>query len=93
MGSERRTYSRLIVLQRRLRRTPLMRLPRGIRRPMRRTVERCFTRSLERERLTEHATERLSEFYAADVERLRAITGMRLDRWLCPRVSEESEAY
>ena len=93
VGSERRTHSRLIVLQLRLRRTPLMRLPRAVRRPLRRTVERCLTRSLERERLTEHASERLNEFYAADVERLRAITGMRLDRSLFPRVSEKSEGY
>ncbi len=93
VGSERRTYSRLIVWQRRLRRTPLARLPRAVRRPIRRTVERRFTKPLEREQLTEHMSERLSEFYAADVERLRAMTGMALDRWLCSRVSEESGAY
>lgn len=93
VGSERRAYSRLIVLQRRLRRTPLARLPRSVRRPMRRIVERCFTKPLEREHLTERANVRLSEFYAADVERLRAITGMSFDRWLSMPVSKEPGAY
>lgn len=80
-GGERRSYSRLMILQRRLRATPLARLPRSLRRPLRRSVERLVTTPLERDPLSEAAAERLAEFYAPDSERLSALTGMPFVEW------------
>lgn len=81
-GGERRSYSRLMILQRRLRATPIARLPRSLRRPLRRSVERIVTKPLERDALSDAVAERLAEFYAPDSERLRSLTGMPLAGWL-----------
>ena len=83
-GQERRSYSRLVVLRRRLQATPLARLPRSLRQPMRKSVERLITEPLEREPLSESAIEQLTEFYAPDVERLRTLTGLSVGEWLVP---------
>jgi hypothetical protein len=80
-GSERRTYSDFIVWVRRAQATPARHLPRSLRVALRRAGERLATRPLEPPVLDEALRERLGELYTADVERLRALTGMRFATW------------
>lgn len=76
-----RTYSRFIVMSRWARRTPLLRLPRGLRVFMRRSVERVVSRPLEAPTLDDNLRGRLQEFYANDVGRLRELTGKTFPTW------------
>lgn len=80
-GTELRTYSRFVVLQRRLRSTAAQRLPRRLRRPLRKAVEKVVSRELDSPELSDDLRRRLQEFYAPDVERLRALTGQPFSSW------------
>lgn len=80
-GTEQRTYSPLVILHRRLKSTPLQKLPRGLRRALRLSAERAVSSPLDDPALTEPVRARLVEFYAADVERLRALTGKAFPSW------------
>jgi sulfotransferase family protein len=76
-----RTYSRFVVLSRWARGTPLLRLPRGLRVFMRRSVERLVSRPLEAPALDDELRLRLQELYADDVSRLRQLTGKTFPTW------------
>lgn len=56
-------------------------VPAGARASLRRTWERAFWRQLEKPELTPAQRERLQEFFAPDVERLRALSGERFATW------------
>jgi hypothetical protein len=80
-GRERRTYSSFIVLVRRAQRTPLQRLPRGLRVSLRHAVERLVSRPLQTQPLDDGLRARLQELYAPDVKRLRELTGKAFPTW------------
>jgi hypothetical protein len=80
-GEERRTYSKFIILVRRAQASPLQRLPRGFRLAMRHAVERVVSRPLEAPALDDDLRLRLQELYAADVARLRELTGQAFPTW------------
>lgn len=80
-GRERRTYSPFIVLVRRAQRSPLQRLPRGLRVKLRRSVEQVISSPLQEERLNDELRARLQELYAPDVKRLRELTGKAFSTW------------
>lgn len=80
-GKERRTYSNFIILVRRAQASPLQRLPRGFRLAMRHAVERIVSRPLEAPALDDDLRLRLQELYAADVARLRQLTGRAFPTW------------
>ncbi|HEY3553078.1 MAG TPA: hypothetical protein VGK66_05255, partial [Solirubrobacterales bacterium] len=56
-------------------------IPAGARARARRTWERAFWRQLEKPELTPQQRQRLQEFFAPDVERLRALSGERFANW------------
>jgi hypothetical protein len=76
-----RTYSSLVTLLAWARGTPLLKLPRGLRLFMRRTVERLVSRPLQASTLDDDVRSRLQEFYASDVKRFRELTGMTFPTW------------
>ncbi len=80
-GEERRTYSDFVILLRRIQASRLQRLPRGLRRVLRRSAERLISQPLERPALDVHLQSRLQELYANDVERLRHLTGKTFPTW------------
>jgi sulfotransferase family protein len=79
-GDERRTYSRFMILHRRTQ-AAAQRLPRGVRRFLRRSIERTVSRPLEPQALDDDLRTRLQEMYAPDVARLRELTGKSLSSW------------
>jgi Sulfotransferase domain len=76
-----RTYSQFVVLSRWARGTPLLRLPRGLRLFMRRSVEGIVSKPLEKPALEDGLRERLQELYAEDADRLRHLTGKAFPSW------------
>ncbi|MGH2854662.1 MAG: sulfotransferase family protein [Solirubrobacteraceae bacterium] len=60
---------------------PLRRLPPGVRRSIRRSVERVLWPPLETATLTDEQRVQLQERYADEVERLRALTGKAFPTW------------
>ncbi len=81
-GREQRTYSSLIVWQRRAQASRLIqRLPPYVRRSARLALERLVSRPLEAPSLDDDTRARLQELYAGDVARLRELTGKALPGW------------
>jgi hypothetical protein len=81
-GREQRTYSSLIVWQRRAQASRLIqRLPPRVRRSARLAVERLVSRPLEAPTLDDDTRVRLQELYADDVARLRMLMGKTLPGW------------
>jgi hypothetical protein len=81
-GKEQRTYSRFVVWQRRAQASRLIqRLPRQLRRAGRVSLERLVSEPLARPVLDQATRARLRELYAADVARLRALTGNPFAQW------------
>lgn len=80
-NEELRRFSTFMVLVRYARRTPLQRLPRGLRVFLRRSVGRIVSRPLERSGLSDELRTRLQELYADDVRRFRELTGKRFSTW------------
>jgi hypothetical protein len=81
-GRERRTYSQLIIWQRRAQASKLIqRLPSGIRHAARLALERLVSRPLEPPMLDDDTQARLQDLYASDVARLRELTGKTLPGW------------
>jgi hypothetical protein len=80
-GKEQRTYSRVAILHRRAKTSPLQRLPAGMRRFLRRSVERLVSKPLEPPEVSDDLRARLRELYAADVERLRSLSGKTFPDW------------
>jgi hypothetical protein len=60
---------------------PFGRLPWTLRAPVKRFGYRPFTRTVERPTLEPDLRDALAEYFAPEVERLRALTGKRLDGW------------
>jgi Sulfotransferase family len=61
--------------------SPLHRLPRGVRRSMRRLLDKALWPPLETPSIDEGLRTRLEALYAGEVARLRAITGKRFATW------------
>jgi hypothetical protein len=81
-GREQRTYSNLIVWQRRAQASKLVqRLPPSVRRSMRLALERLVSRPLEAPTMDGDTRARLQELYAGDVARLRELTGKAFPGW------------
>ena len=60
---------------------PLRWIPRRVRRPLRRSVERILLSRLDTPTLDDELRARLEEFYADEVARLRALTGKTFPTW------------
>jgi hypothetical protein len=60
---------------------PVRWIPRSIRRPVRRSLERMFMPPVERSELDDETRGRLEECYRGEVERLRALTGKSFSNW------------
>jgi hypothetical protein len=60
---------------------PLRWIPRRVRRPLRRSVERILLSPVETPTLDDDLRTRLAELYAGEVERLRALTGKTFPTW------------
>lgn len=60
---------------------PLRWIPRRVRRPLRRSVERFLLSPLETPTLDAELRARLEELYVVEVERLRALTGKTFPTW------------
>ncbi len=60
---------------------PLRWVPRRVRRPLRRSVERILLSPLETPTLDDELRARLEELYAGEVARLRAFTGKSFPTW------------
>jgi len=82
-GEERRAYSRFVILHRRTQ-TSAQRLPRGLRRLLRRSAEHLMSRPLQPPVLDEDVRRRLQTLYAPDVQRLRELTGESFSSWSLP---------
>jgi hypothetical protein len=81
-GRERRTYSQLIIWQRRAQASKLIqRLPSRVRHSARLALERLVSRPLEAPMLDNDTQARLQDLYANDVARLRELTGKTLPDW------------
>lgn len=80
-GRDRRTYSKFVTLFERARMSPLHRLPQGLRRPVRRSIERVVSRPLDPPTLSEDLEIRVQMLYADDARRLRALTGHAFPTW------------
>jgi hypothetical protein len=81
-GREQRTYSGLVVWQRRAQASKLIqRLPPRARHFGRLASERLVSRPLEDPVLDEQTRARLQELYADDAARLRRLTGKALAGW------------
>lgn len=79
-GEERRKYSRFVILHRRMQ-ASAQRLPQGLRRFLRRSIEHVVSRPLQPPALDEDVRTHLQELYAPDVERLRELTGKSFSSW------------
>jgi hypothetical protein len=81
-SSERRTYppalARFIALSLAPR---ARRIPPAVRRGLRRRAERAFLPALEQATIDAELRAELEEFYAADVQRLRTLTGQAFANW------------
>lgn len=71
-------YSRLMA---RIELSPLRRLPRGLRRSLRGSLERVLWRPAPKPELDADLRGRLEELFSRDVERLRALTGKAFASW------------
>jgi hypothetical protein len=86
-GKELNTYSYFVVLHRRvqgsllLQRLLLQRLSPGVRRSLRRSIQRLFSQPLAPPELDDDTRSALQELYAEDVSRLRVLTGKRFPTW------------
>jgi hypothetical protein len=81
-GEEQRTYSSFIVLQRRAQASPMVhKLPHGLRRFVRRSIERVVSRPLEAPTLDHGLRSRLQDLYTDDAKRLRGLTGKSFSTW------------
>lgn len=80
-GKEQRTYSRVAILHRRAKTSPLQRLPAGMRRFLRRSVEGVVSKPLEPPEVSDDMRTRLRELYGPDVERLRSLSGKKFPDW------------
>lgn len=60
---------------------PVRWIPRSVRHPIRRSVERAFMRPVRKTDLDEETRGRLEERYRGEVERLRALTGKSFSSW------------
>ena len=79
--SDRRTYSRGIILVRLARATPIQRLPRRVRVAMRDAFEGLVSKPLAVPSLDNELRLRLQELYVDDVSRLRELTGKTFSTW------------
>lgn len=86
-GDELNTYSYFVILHRRvqgsllLQRLVLQRLSPGLRRSLRRSIQRVFSQPLAPPELDDDTRSRLQELYSEEVDRLRALTGKRFPTW------------
>lgn len=86
-GKELNTYSYFVVLHRRvqgsllLQRLLLQRLPPGLKRSIRQSIQRLFSQPLAPPELDDDTRSRLQELFAEDVARLRAMTGKSFPTW------------
>lgn len=60
---------------------PLRWIPRGVRQPIRRSLERAFMHPVETSKLDDETRGRLQELYAGEVNRLRELTGKSFSTW------------
>jgi hypothetical protein len=80
-AKDHRSYSRFVVLMAWLRTTPLLKLPRGMRVFVRRSLERVVSQPLEAATLDDELRYRLQELYAEDAKRFRELTGKTFPTW------------
>lgn len=81
-SKEWRTYSpRYVDLVDRFVVPSLRWIPQGVRRPLRRSVERVLWPPLEKPSLDEGLRTRLAELYSGEAQRLRALTGKEFPSW------------
>jgi hypothetical protein len=80
-GGERRRYPRPISGLKPLLRAPFRRLPEGLRESIRGSFERNFLATVPKPEVGADQRRRLVELFAADTERLRALTGLELSSW------------
>ena len=80
-SKEHRSHSVFDVIIERARTSPLIRLPRGLRVFLRRSVENLVSRPLEPPTLTDDLRDRLKNLYADDVQRFRELTGKTFSIW------------
>lgn len=79
--SERRTYSRFNIVVRLASRTPLQRLPQGMRVAMRRGVDRLVSKPLAVPDLSADMRSGLETLFAGEAKRLREMTGQSFAGW------------
>ena len=82
-AKDHRTYSKFVVMLAWLRTTPLLKLPRGMRVFMRRSLERVVSQPLEASTLDDDLRRQLQELYADDAKRFRELTGKDLPYLEC----------
>jgi hypothetical protein len=86
-GKELHTYSRYVVLRRRINGSPLLqrfvlqRMSPGLRRALRQAIRRIYSQPLPPAELDDDTRSALQELYAEDVKRLRALTGKAFPTW------------
>jgi len=80
-AKDHRTYSKFVVMLAWLRTTPLLKLPRGMRVFMRRSLERVVSQPLEASTLDDDLRRQLQELYADDAKRFRELTGKTFPTW------------
>jgi Sulfotransferase domain len=80
-AGDHRSYSNLVAALAWARTTRLLRLPRRLRVFMRRSAERVVSRPLEAPILDADVRASLETLYAADVKRLRELTGKTFSTW------------
>jgi hypothetical protein len=80
-GGERHRYPRSISRLKPLLRAPYRRLPEGLRESMRGSFERGFLSTVPKPEVGPEQRRRLVELFAADADRLRALTGLELRSW------------
>jgi Sulfotransferase family len=80
-GTERRTYSKLIIPYRWIGRPVLQRLPPRLRQTVRWSAERLLTRPLEPQSGDDSQLDQLRDLYAPDATRLRELTGKTFATW------------
>jgi hypothetical protein len=80
-GGERHRYPRSISGLKPLLRAPFRALPEGFREQLRGSFERTFLSTVPKPEVGPEQRRRLVELYAADAERLRALSGLPLSGW------------
>lgn len=80
-AGEHRTYSELVAALAWSRTTPLLKLPRRLRRVMRRSAERLVSKPLGTQALDDGVRHRLQDLYSHDVKRFRELTGKTFPTW------------